>query len=76
MPQGSVDLPTGNTPPTTGIGLDPFGNPAKPGEYWSPDFGRWDPTGKDTTDKYGTTPGSYWNQAGPGGSTRHSRGWF
>src|SRR4029077_8412178 len=46
-------------PPSAGIGIDPWGNPADPGEWWSNDFGRW------TTDKTGDFPGSY-NLAGPG----------
>ena len=53
--------PTTSAPPSAGIGIDPFGNPADPGEFWSNDFGRWG-----EGDQYGTTPGNY-NPPGPGG---------
>jgi hypothetical protein len=58
---------TGSSPstdtktPSAGIGIDPFGNPADPGEFWSNDFGRWG-----EGDSHGTTPGNY-NPSGPGG---------
>jgi hypothetical protein len=48
--------------PGVGVGISPTGQPAVGREWWSNDFGRW--VGED---KYGTTPGNYWNQGGPGG---------
>ena len=69
--RGEAPPPTGdgsgqspNAPsstPSAGIGIDPFGNPADPGEFWSNDFGRWG-----EGDQFGTTPGTY-NPPGPGG---------
>jgi hypothetical protein len=56
-PAATTDTKT----PSAGIGIDPFGNPADPGEFWSNDFGRWG-----EGDQYGTTPGNY-NPPGPGG---------
>jgi hypothetical protein len=57
----NVTAPVSNAPTSAGIGIDPFGNPADPGEFWSNDFGRWG-----EGDQYGTTPGNY-NPPGPGG---------
>jgi hypothetical protein len=57
----NATAPVSNAPPSAGIGIDPFGNPADPGEFWSNDFGRWG-----EGDSHGTTPGNY-NPSGPGG---------
>lgn len=64
----STTAPTQDKPPpSAGVGIDPFGNPADPGEWWSNDFGRWD------TDKYGGFPGELGpnSAGGPGLSYGH-----